>query len=158
MFITSISFKGVHLVRERIVRCTLYRVVCYRNKGTRIIRVGHHTYFVIVVVRCRCITRSYLHTELQPFHTIYRQCRESEVVVVILRNLTEIEGLIVRTTCSYIGVIRCLSAQRCAIRQTTGAGRIALEVLLIGEGLKFAEGLEDLCIAPSAGTRQSFIY
>ena len=98
-----------------------------------------------------------MHTELQPFHAIYRQCRESEVVVVILRNLTEIEGLIARTTRCNIGVIGCLSAQRCTIRQTTGAGRIALEVLLIGESLEFAEGLEGLRIAPSAGTLQCLI-
>ena len=131
----------------------MYRVIRYRNKGTRIIRIGHHTYLIVISVRCRCITRSDLHTELQPFHTIYRQCRESEVVVIILRSLTEIEGLIARTTCSYIGVIRCLSAQRCAIRQITGAGRIALEVFYIWEVLFSTQGLEDLSLTPLTDTR-----
>ena len=95
--IAFISLKGVHLVRERITSSALNRVIRHRDERTRVIRIGHHTYFVIVVVRCRCITRSYLHIELQPFHRIYIQCGECKVVVVILCCLPEIKRQI---TCS----------------------------------------------------------
>ena len=127
------------------------------NECGRICRVGHYTHLERIGISS-CCSHIDLHAQLQTFHGINTQCREYEVVVVILRYLTEPE----KFTCNASFRSNICSLIITGLHHTThiltGTGLIRLEVLFIREGLELTSSLERFGVTPLTGATQCLIH
>ena len=123
------------------------------HERTRIVRIGHDTYFHLIGIGCCSSTGINLHTELQTFNRINTESRECKIVIMTFRYLTQIKCYISGAFRTKVRVVSILSAKSGTIRQVTCTGSsITLEVFYIREGQLSTKGLERHFCAPLAYT------